>query len=51
MPKEEKKQLKMVETMEVPGIGMRQVYVEHVEQKEGSDAMDRVVELLWLFDN
>jgi hypothetical protein len=51
MPKEEKKQLRMVETMEMPGMGMRQVYVEHAEQKEGSEAMDRVVELLWLFDN
>lgn len=50
-PRDEKKQLLMVETVEEEGVGMRQVYIEHAEQGEGSDseAIDRVVELVWLF--
>ncbi|CZR68053.1 uncharacterized protein PAC_17952 [Phialocephala subalpina] len=49
--KEEKKTMRLVETEVLPGKGVRQTYVERVEDTESVEnafKMDRVVELLWL---
>lgn len=48
---EEKKTMRLVETTVLPGQGVRQTYVERVEDTESTAnafKMDRVVELLWL---
>jgi hypothetical protein len=47
----EKRSMKLVETSFIPGKGVKQIYVENVQDLEKHNTMDRVVELTWLFED